>query len=75
MPGPFVADANDNLVGAHASADLDLALGRILQRVGNEVGEHLLKAGFITEDDREFFREVSDKFVLGRLGRKTFGHS
>ena len=33
----FIADANNNLLGAHTAADLDLALRRVLERIRNKI--------------------------------------
>ena len=39
----LVADAHDHLLGAHLSADADLALRRVLERVRDEVGDALAR--------------------------------
>ena len=35
----FIAYADDNLLGMHASADPDLSLGRVLEGIGNKMAE------------------------------------
>ena len=61
----LVADAHDHLLGAHLSADADLAFGRVLERVRDEVGDDLLHARLVREDDGEFFGEIGDELMFG----------
>ena len=61
----LVADAHDHLLGAHLSADADLALRRVLERVRDEIGKHLFDARLVRQDDGEFFGEVGNELMLG----------
>ena len=74
-PRTLVAHAHDHLLGPHASADLDLAVRGILQRIGHQVGDHLLDARFVADNDGKIRWEIRDQAMLRILRGKAFGHA